>query len=395
MFVLDEAHHIKRDDGQWAAAVLRSAPSAVSRVVLTGTPAPNGYEDLNNLFRFIHPDRNLMGFPLGSLKAMSTGQMPAAVEELKSNIRPFFTRIRKRDLGLPPTTESRIVIPMGDEQRAIYRSIEQLLVPRIRDSVETRRSTLFRARLVRLRQAATNPSLLLGPLGADGLLEPKIRNSIAEVEVEIANRVKGFETRLHLQKLSQVKKLVSDVLLRERKVLVWSYFLGNLSLLKQELLDYAEFVELISGATPISDSDELEATELPSREAIIRRFNRTRKTAILIANPQAVGESISLHKAADSAIYFDRDFNAAKFIQSKDRIHRYDPESNSNKTYYYLVTENTVEEVIDERLETKEERMSKLIDTTDIPLFDIVLSEDESIDDVQAIVRAYEQRKVI
>ena len=36
------------------------AKLATSRVVLTGTPAPNGYEDLYNLFKFIWPDRDII-----------------------------------------------------------------------------------------------------------------------------------------------------------------------------------------------------------------------------------------------------------------------------------------------------------------------------------------------
>ena len=132
---------------------------------------------------------------------------------------------------------------------------------------------------------------------------------------------------------------------------------------------------------------------MQSRERIIQRFNTTKETAVLIANPQAVGESISLHKAADTAVYFDRDFNAAKFIQSKDRIHRYDPGGGSAKKYYFVISGGTVEEVIDQRLTMKEERMNQLIDTDDIPLFDVALSEDESLEDLRAVIRAYEQRQ--
>src|SRR3546814_18934739 len=47
MVVLDEAHYIKSADGLQATAALRLAPLARARVVLTGTPAPNGYEDLD------------------------------------------------------------------------------------------------------------------------------------------------------------------------------------------------------------------------------------------------------------------------------------------------------------------------------------------------------------
>ena len=393
MMVLDEAHYIKREDGEWAAAVLRTAPFAASRVVLTGTPAPNGYEDLHNLFRFIHPDRDIIGFPLGTLKTMTAGHLPTAVENLKEKVRPFFTRIRKRDLGLASTSETRVVVPMGAEQRLIYRDIEQLIIPRIRDGFDPRRSTLLKARLIRMRQAATNPSLLLGPLDADGVFEPDDRNPVSGAEVAIAQRVESFDSARHLRKLEEVQRLVAEVIQREGKVVVWSYFLGNLALLLRELSNCAEIVNVISGATPISDSDVEEASGLQSRERIIHLFNTTSRTAILIANPQAVGESISLHKAADTAIYFDRDFNAAKFIQSKDRIHRYDPDGGSPKMYYYIISEDTVEQVIDQRLQIKEERMAKLIDTDDIPLFDIALFEDESKEDLQAIIRAYEHRK--
>ncbi len=393
MMVLDEAHYVKREDGEWAAAVLRTAPFAASRVVLTGTPAPNGYEDLHNLFRFIHPDRDIIGFPLGTLKTMSAGHLPKAVENLKERVRPFFTRIRKRDLGLAPTSEERVVVPMGAEQQLIYREIEQLIIPRIRDSFDPRRLTLLKARLIRMRQAATNPSLLLGPLDADGVFESDHRDPVSGAEVAIAQRVESFDSARHLRKLEEVQRLVTKVVQSEGKVVVWSYFLGNLALLLRELSGCAEIVKVISGATPISDSDVEEASGLQSREQIIRLFNTTSRTAVLIANPQAVGESISLHKAADTAIYFDRDFNAAKFIQSKDRIHRYDPDGGSPKMYYYIISENTVEEVIDQRLEIKEERMAKLIDTDDIPLFDIALSDDESMEDIRAIIRAYENRK--
>ena len=393
MMVLDEAHYVKRDDGEWAASVLRTAPFATSRVVLTGTPAPNGYEDLNNLFRFIHPDRNIVGFPLGTLRAMTAGHLPAAVGNLKERVRPYFTRIRKRDLGLAPTSETRVVMPMGAEQRSIYHDIEQLIIPRIREGVDSRTSTLVRARLIRLRQAATNPSLLLGPLDADGVFHPGDRIPVSGAEVAIAQRVEDFDSATQLQKLEEARRLVRYIVEREGKVVVWSYFIGNLAMLLEDLSSSAEVVNVISGATPVADSDVEEASGLQSRERIIREFNTTPQTAVLIANPQAVGESISLHKAADTAIYFDRDFNAAKFIQSKDRIHRYDPAGGSPKMYYYIVSEDTVEEVIDERLVIKEERMTKLIDTDDIPLFDLVFSEDESVEDIKAVIRAYEKRK--
>ena len=58
---------------------------------------------------------------------------------------------------------------------------------------------------------------------------------------------------------------------------------------------------------------------------------------VLIANPHAVGESISLHKACHNALYFEQGFNAGVYMQSKDRIHRVGLEM-SDETNYFLHT---------------------------------------------------------
>jgi hypothetical protein len=43
---------------------------------------------------------------------------------------------------------------------------------------------------------------------------------------------------------------------------------------------------------------------------------------VLVANPAACSEGISLHRVCHHAIYVDRSYNAGHFLQSVDRIHR-------------------------------------------------------------------------
>ena len=71
------------------------------------------------------------------------------------------------------------------------------------------------------------------------------------------------------------------------------------------------------GAIP-TGSDE----EADTREGRIRRFHADPRCRVMIANPAACSEGISLHRACHHAIYIDRTFNAAHFLQSIDRIHR-------------------------------------------------------------------------
>ena len=112
---------------------------------------------------------------------------------------------------------------------------------------------------------------------------------------------------------------------------------------------------------------------------------------VLIANPFAVAESISLHKACHNAIYLERSFNAAHFIQSKDRIHRYGLPSGVQTNYYYLVSENSIDETINERLNIKEQRLIEIMENMPIPLFTNV-SDIGGDEDVKAVLRDYARR---
>lgn len=399
MVVLDEAHNIKRGDGVRAAAALALAPHAVSRVVLTGTPAPNGYEDLSNLFQFLYPYRDVVGFPPTALRAMTDGAMPAGVDVLKARLQPYYTRIRKSDLGLPLATPVPEPVAMSTLHGRIYAGVERVVMPQLRSAVAGAPSSLIRARLMRLRQAAVNPALLLRPLEEEGLFDLD-GGAFSPPELEIAELVARFNPSSDLQRLTRTVELARAVVAEQGKVVIWSYFLGNLQLLRSSLVDSASYVEVLTGATPVQDDgygdedDPEDEIDPATREAIIDRFHREGETAILIANPQAVGESISLHKAARTAIYFDRDFNAGRFIQSKDRIHRYDPMPLGEVRHHLLSSVGTVDQTIDARLAQKEARLADLVDSVDIPLFGLADNEGGD-EDIRAILHDYERRKAV
>jgi hypothetical protein len=399
MVVLDEAHNIKRGDGVRAAAALTLAPHAISRVVLTGTPAPNGYEDLNNLFRFLYPYRDVIGFPPTALRAMTDGSMPGGVEVLKARLQPYYTRIRKSDLGLMPATPVLEPVAMSDLHERIYTGVERVIMPQLRATAAGLLSSLVRARLMRLRQAAVNPALLLRPLEEEGLFDVD-GGGFSSSELEIAELVARFDPARDLVRLARTVELARAIVAEQGKVVIWSYFLGNLQLLRSSLAGVADYVEVLTGSTPVQDDgygdeDDLEDEVDPAtREAIIDRFHRNDETAILIANPQAVGESISLHKAARTAIYFDRDFNAGRFIQSKDRIHRYDPKPLGEVRHHFLSAAGTVDQTIESRLAQKEARLADLVESVEIPLFGLADTEGGD-EDIRAVLHDYERRKAV
>ena len=176
-------------------------------------------------------------------------------------------------------------------------------------------------------------------------------------------------------------------------MIVWACYIKNIELLRNYLESQGIETRTLYGATPVagdSITEEDEAYNL-TREAIVKEFHNPNSTfKVIIANPFAVAESISLHKACHNAIYMERSFNAAHFLQSKDRIHRYGLPQGAVTNYYYLLSEDSVDLTIHQRLEDKERRLLEIIESMPIPLFDNMT--DGGDEDVKAVLRDYARR---
>lgn len=396
MVVLDEAHKIKNtsEDSVYAQAVMSLAQDSSARVVLTGTPAPNGYEDLYNLFKFIWPTKKVIRFQIGQLKDMSKRENDYRVDSLIGQISPYFIRVKKSDLKIPDATvHPPILVPMKEKQRQIYDFIEQKYIKDISDPNDKLfKSSVTKARIIRLMQAATNPLLLKQPLSDFAKMEGI---NITEVEEDdsILQTILQYSDDEIPAKFETAKELVSHIITEGGKVVIWACYIKTIEYLSAFLSAQGIYNKILYGDTPVA-SDEItpESEEYSlTREAIIKEFNDVSSGLnVIIANPFAVAESISLHKACHNAIYIERSFNAAHFIQSKDRIHRYGLPEGTQTNYYYLVSENSIDETIDERLFVKEQRLIEIMEKMPIPLFSNV--SDGGDEDVKAVLRDYARR---
>ena len=396
MVVVDEAHRIKNPEGTWGLSVAEISKDAKARVILTGTPVPNGYQDIYNLYKFILPFKykDVLGFHYHNLKDMTDNCDPESnrVVRLKENLSPFFIRIRKKDLNLPEIEENIIQIKMDPYQREIYDFIEgQYIEDWEGDGSATVKDLLNRAKLIRLRQAATNPALL----------EPSLKNSLANDEWEDDPNSRFTSIDLNIDDSEFFKKicdyskletphkfiaikdlLLNDILKNGGKVIIWTIFIQN----AKELQEYLKNNNNIKSKLLIGEIPQDE------REKTIEKFNDPNDCdfQVVIANPFSVAESISLHKGCHNAIYMERDYNCSNFIQSKDRIHRVGLEKNQLTRYFYFISKNSIDEVIDDRLKIKIKRMEEIIDD-DIPLFSRLNDEDET-DIIKELMLNYDRR---
>lgn len=397
LVVVDEAHRIKNADGMWGSSAIDIAKEATSRVILTGTPAPNGYEDLFNLIRFIYPYKykQILNIHHGQLKELTKSEATMdnpRVVDFVNNIKPFFIRIKKSDLNLPPIHEDKVWVKMDSLQRKIYDFIEEKYIPHFESQTSaTAKDTLNKARLIRLRQAATNPRMLIKPLlgalevseeGSDPNAQFVFQHDEGINDSEIFRDIMTYSKSVTPAKFVSVKQLYEENIKPNKgKVIIWTIFIQNADELQKYLSESGISSRLLIGRVP---QDE--------REEIVDKFNNPDNDEfdVIIANPFSVSESISLHEGCHNAIYMERDYNASNFIQSKDRIHRVGLKEDTITNYYYLVSPDSVDEVVNNRLAEKVKRMEEIINE-DIPLFQRIHDNDET-DIITSLLRDYARR---
>ena len=367
LLVLDESHNIKRfEGGTWAPALIDIGVYAQRRIILTGTPAPNSISDLWSQMTFLWPNPPI----LGTREQFKTRMGHEGIDQVREQLFPFYWRIRKHDLKLPKPRFQRIRLRLRPYQLAIYRVLAaKVLSEVVRAPTERAKLRVWRtARMVRLLQAASNPALLtqyseefqVPPLSAAGLSVDELIQHYPQYETPV--------------KVDFAVKLATDLIRKGQKVLIWTSFVHNIRTLERALQEFNP--RIIYGDVPKDEDENLEF----NREKMIGEFRTSPKYPVLIANPSACAESVSLHRVCTHAIYLDRTFNAAHYMQSLDRIHRVGMNPGDKVQYYLLQGQNTIDEVIDDRLTEKEVRMRRLLDD-DISVMSLDYGEGEFSED--------------
>ncbi|UJW34501.1 DEAD/DEAH box helicase [Saccharothrix sp. AJ9571] len=338
MMVLDEAHRMKLGGaGVYGATCLALGPLSRVRMIMTGTPAPNGAKDLESLMAFVWPGRGRRVVT----QAMDGGNLAHASRVLK----PLYTRTTKHELGLPPvaTTIRQVEMPR------LHREIYDALVGRFTARAERGRSD-FEAlgnTVLRLLMAATSPALLAK---GSTRYEP-LSFQVPPLEIpqhdQLYTLLKELPSYEVPPKYQEALTVVADNATRGRKTLVWSSFVRSIMTLELLFKEFSPAV--VHGGTT-------------DREEQIRRFRKDPGCAVLVSNPATLGEGISLHQVCHDAVYVDRDFQAGRFLQSLDRIHRLGLAPDTQTRVTVLAARETIDELVATRLREKLEFMGRILD---------------------------------
>lgn len=359
LLVIDEAHYMKQVGGTWAEAILHAGKYAKYKIILTGTPCPKKYMDLFNLFDFLWPLNSPISEPDKTKIeiAEANGEFDSASSIIRHSIGPLFYRVRKKELGLIPALFHKpIVVRMNKYEKLIYRAISQRL-HELSHFDELKSIELLlklkRGRIIRLRQLISYAKLLSTAI--DDYPEDLIGDDkdLKEVIINYDN----FEVPA---KLIALDELIESITKSDKKILIWTNFIGTIKMLENFFSSKGKHCRSIFGETPIYES---QYSDDWSRTRIVDEFlDMESDLDILIANPAACAESISLHKSCFHAIYYDLSYNCAQYLQSLDRIHRVGGSENNLANYYFLQYEDSIDPDIMDNLKTKADKMNSIIE---------------------------------
>jgi SNF2 family DNA or RNA helicase len=324
---LDESHRIKSGVGkQTARATLSLSHLPVSKLIMSGSRMPQSTEDLVPQFTFLYPE------------------IPADGETIVDIIRPIYVRTNKAELGLPPVTRVMVQLSMAPLQNELYKLMKFELAREAAGALNIRSKQAFRSlgrSVARLLQFVSNPALLSSSLG------------FVHADLLAAVLAEGDGPKLKYV-LKRARSLA-----RNEKVLIWSSFVRNVEYIAERLADMGAVY--IHGGVDTGDEDDDE-----TREGKIRLFHDDPNVRIMVANPAAASEGVSLHRICHHAIYLDRTFNAAHYLQSEDRIHRFGLAKDQATTIEIVECCGTVDETVRERLNYKIGKMAEALEDSSL-----------------------------
>jgi SNF2 family DNA or RNA helicase len=329
--ILDEAQNIKNSATKQAQAA-RTLHSDY-RLAMTGTPVENRLTELWSIFHFLNPQYlgNEKSFRRHFANPIERLDDAAAANRLKRLTAPFILRRVKTDPtvinDLPEKLEMKVYTNLTKEQGTLYEAVARDVMERI-ENAETEGDTMSRRGLVlslllQLKQICNHPAHYLKD------------NSTLEGRSG---------------KLVRLTEMLEEVYATDERALIFTQFAEMGELLRTHLRTHFNDEPLwLHGGTKVKERDEL-----------IRRFQAERGARLFILSLKAGGVGLNL-TSANHVFHFDRWWNPAVENQATDRAFRIG--QTRNVQVHKFVCAGTLEEKIDEMIESKKALAERIVGT--------------------------------
>ncbi|MGK7887622.1 MAG: DEAD/DEAH box helicase [Crocosphaera sp.] len=327
--VLDEAQNIKNPQAKQSQAVRKI--STQFRIALTGTPVENRLTELWSILDFLNP--GFLGTQQFFRRRFATPIEKYGDKEslkiMRSLVRPFILRRLKTDKtiiqDLPEKQEMTIFCGLSSEQAQLYQQLVDNSLAEIEEKTGIERKGLILSLLLKLKQICNHPA---------HFLKQKILNKAEESG-----------------KLLRLEEMLEELIEEGDHALIFTQFSEWGKLLQPYLQKkLQQDVLFLYGAT-----------RRVQRQEMIDRFQHDPNgPRIFILSLKAGGTGLNLTRA-NHVFHIDRWWNPAVENQATDRAFRLGQKRNVQ--VHKFVCTGTLEEKINEMLESKQKLAEQTIDT--------------------------------
>ncbi len=325
--ILDEAQKIKNSYTKRFQAIRKF--SGDLRLALTGTPIENRLSELWSILEFLNPGylgsktkfRKKFILPIERYNNKEVGS------QLNSIIRPFILRRLKTDAkiikDLPEKIEIKEYCNLTREQATLYEATVKDMLRKIEEKSGMSRRGAILSTITRLKQICNHPAQYLN-------------NS---------SRIKGRSA-----KLNRVLELAEELLEEGQCALIFTQFKKMGIILKRVFEEtFEQEILFLHGAISQKKRDEM-----------VSDFSKENGPEIFILSLRAGGLGLNLTRASH-VFHFDRWWNPAVEAQATDRAYRIG--QTKNVMVHKFICEGTIEEKIDDMINSKKQLAKTIIGT--------------------------------
>lgn len=332
MVIADESQRIKTYDAAQSKAMHELGDQARYKLILSGTPVQTAAIDIWSQYRFL--DKTVFGdnfFKFRGRYAIMGGygnKKIVGYKDLEGLIKKEHSiafRVTKDEaLDLPEQTFETRKIQFSQKEKNLYERIKKDSYAELDGGGHITATTVL-TRLLRLQQLAG------GFLIQDDAQKPQL---------------------VSRAKLDALGDIIEDYVIGSgKKLVIFARFIAEVKAI-MELADKVLPKELKQVAIYGDIKKE-------DRGDIVKQFQEDPKTVLFIGQIDTAGTGITL-TAADTCVYYSKNFNYATYSQSLSRIHRIGQRNCC--TYIDLEIEGTIDELISKALSRKEDMAKTVVD---------------------------------
>lgn len=332
MVIADESQRIKTYDAAQSKAMHELGDQARYKLILSGTPVQTAAIDIWSQYRFL--DKTIFGdnfFKFRGRYAIMGGygnKKIVGYKDLEGLIKKEHSiafRVTKDEaLDLPEQTFETRKIQFSQKEKNLYERIKRDSYAELEGGGHITATTVL-TRLLRLQQ------LTGGFLVQDDAQKPQL---------------------VSRAKLDALADIIEDYVIGSgKKLVIFARFIAEVKAI-MELADKILPKELKQVAIYGDIKKE-------DRGDIVKQFQEDPETVLFIGQIDTAGTGITL-TAADTCVYYSKNFNYATYSQSLSRIHRIGQRNCC--TYIDLEIEGTIDELISKALSRKEDMAKTVVD---------------------------------